>query len=265
MIELGSIDADVSDSAYKAYTSTVEQLTRRPLADIAAGVDKIVVKRLPANTPAIMSVAQVQQALKNLGFFPNTSIDGICGYRTQSAIRLFQEYVRSVEKLASTPDGQFGPKSQAHLQRWLDNKLQTVWAPIIEAWKNGATGPGEYADWIALLESVKQQALASPTRVQKTSSAFVEMRCRGSSTTSSFCSSKASSSNFRAPLNRVRQTTLQVRRFSYRVSTSTTLDGIKANTSHSVPGALVCSSCAPAATNILMMPISQKASSRMGR
>ena len=167
MIELGSIDADVSDSAYKAYTSTVEQLTRRPLADIAAGVDKIVVKRLPTNTPAIMSVAQVQQALKNLGFFPGTSIDGICGYRTQSAVRLFQEYVRSVEKLASTPDGQFGPKSQAHLQRWLDNKLQTVWAPIIEAWKNGATGAGEYADWIALLERVKQQALASPTRVQK--------------------------------------------------------------------------------------------------
>ena len=53
MIELGSIDADISDSAYKTYTTRVEQLTRRPLSEIASGVDKIVAKRLPANAPTI--------------------------------------------------------------------------------------------------------------------------------------------------------------------------------------------------------------------
>lgn len=167
MIELGSIDADISDAAYKAYTTGVEQLTRRPLSEIATGVDKIVAKRLPPNAPATMSVAQVQQALKELGFFPGAIVDGICGYRTQSAIRLFQEYVRSVEKLECTPDGQFGPKSQAHLQRWIDNKLTTVWAPTIAAWKSGAPVAGAYTDWLALLEKAKQQALTSPTRVQK--------------------------------------------------------------------------------------------------
>ena len=167
MIELGSIDADISDAAYKTYTTHVEQLTRRPLSDIASGVDKIVAKRLPANAPTTMSVAQVQQALKEIGFFPGATIDGICGYRTQSAIRLFQEYVRSVEKLDCTPDGQFGPKSQAHLQRWIDGPLRTVWAPTIDVWKRGATVDGEYAEWLALLERAKQQALAGPTRVQQ--------------------------------------------------------------------------------------------------
>ncbi len=167
MIELGSIDADVSDAAYKAYTAKVEQQTRRPIAEIAAGVDRIVAKRLPSNAATTMSVAQVQQALKELGFFPGATIDGICGYRTQSAIRLFQEYVRSVEKLDCTPDGQFGPTSQAHLQRWIDNNLQTVWAPAIGAWRSSATGAGEFADWLALLGKVKQQALTAPTRVQK--------------------------------------------------------------------------------------------------
>jgi len=167
MIELGSIDGDVSDAAFKTYTTGVERLTRRPLSAIASGLDKIAAKRLPANVPATMSVAQVQQALKDIGFFPGASIDGICGYRTQSAIRLFQEYVRSVEKLDCTPDGQFGPKAQAHLQRWTDGTLRTAWAPTIDAWKSGGTAAGEYADWIALLERVKQQALTAPTRVQQ--------------------------------------------------------------------------------------------------
>ena len=172
MIELGCIDADVSDAAYKTYTTGVEQLTRRPLAEIVTGIDKIVAKRMPTNPPATMNVAQLQQALKEIGFFPGATIDGICGYRTQSAIRLFQEYVRSAEKLDCTPDGQFGPKSQAHLQRWLDGKLRTVWAPTIEAWKSGTLAAGEFTDWLALLETVKQHALATPTRVQTMVNAF---------------------------------------------------------------------------------------------
>ncbi len=167
MIELGSIDAGVSDATYAAYTKEVERLTRRPLADIAAGNDKIAPKRLPPNAASVMSVAQVQEALKAIGFFPGAHVDGICGYRTQSAIRLFQEYVRSVERLPCVPDGRFGPQSQAHLQRWLDGRLETVWSPVIEAWRAAQTGTGEYRDWLTLLEQVKQQALAHPTRAQQ--------------------------------------------------------------------------------------------------
>ncbi len=104
-----------------------------------------------------MSVSDVQRALKAIGFFPGAAVDGICGYRTLSAIRLFQEYVRSVEKLDCVPDGRFGPASQQHLQRWLDKGLP---AP-----RMGAGGRTEYADWLSLLEQVKARYQASPNRM----------------------------------------------------------------------------------------------------
>lgn len=114
-----------------------------------------------------MSVAAVQAGLKRAGFFPGGVEDGICGYRTQSAIRLFQEYVRTVEQKDCLPDGRFGPGTQAHLQRWLDGGLQTEWAPTIARWRAGDVGGGEYADWLALLAAVKGTAVSAPNRVQQ--------------------------------------------------------------------------------------------------
>jgi hypothetical protein len=165
MIELGCFDGNVPDSACDAYKKEVEQLTRVALANVVAGNDKLVTKRLAPGAPDAMSIAQVQQALKDIGFFPGGKDDGICGYRTLSAIRLFQEYVRSVEKQDCVPDGRFGPQSQAHLQRWLDRRLQSTWAPAIAAWEAGTPLPGEYGDWLAFLDQVKQQYLARPTPV----------------------------------------------------------------------------------------------------
>jgi len=154
MIELGSCDPDVTDAACAAYVKEVEQITRLPLNLVQPGADRIVTQRLPAGGPGLMSVSDVQRALKAIGVFPGAVVDGICGYRTLSAIRLFQEYVRSVEKLDCVPDGRFGPASQQHLQRWLDKSLRLAWAQTTE-----------YADWLALLEQVKARYQASPNRM----------------------------------------------------------------------------------------------------
>jgi peptidoglycan hydrolase-like protein with peptidoglycan-binding domain len=82
------------------------------LRDISSGPDKIALTKYQA-LPGAMTVAAVQQALQT-GFFPGGSVYGICGYRTHSAIRLFQEYVRSVEKPPDClPDGRFGPKGSS--------------------------------------------------------------------------------------------------------------------------------------------------------
>lgn len=78
MIELGSVDADVSDAAWAAYTKQVERLTRLPLSDVQSGIDKLVIKRA-SGASTLMRVAEVQQALKDLRFFPGATIDGICG------------------------------------------------------------------------------------------------------------------------------------------------------------------------------------------
>ncbi len=167
MIALGCFDPNVSDAACDAYKKEVEQLTRVPLANIQAGNDKLVTRRMGPGAPDAMSIAQVQQALKDTGFFPGGKIDGICGYRTQSAIRLFQEYVRSVENLACVPDGRFGPQTQMHLRRWLGPHRQSAWTPAIAAWQAGTRPPGEYNDWLALLDKVKQRDLAQPSRVSQ--------------------------------------------------------------------------------------------------
>lgn len=171
MISLGCVDSGVSDAQCGAYLQEVETLTRRPLKEIQDGSDHLKVQRLPAPAAGTMRVAEVQQALKNLGFFPGGKVDGICGYRTQSAIRLFQEVVRTVEQRDCTPDGQFGPKSQEHLQRWLREGLRPDWDAAVAAWAAG-TPSGEFTAWLDWLNAVKAKYEAAPSPVLQRVNAF---------------------------------------------------------------------------------------------
>lgn len=171
MITLGCFDSNVGGAACTAFLAEVEKTTRVPLKDVKKGPDRIELSQYLPKTPDAMSVAAVQRALKSIGFFPGGKDDGICGYRTQSAIRLFQEYVRSVEKLDCVPDGRFGPQSQKHLQRWLDGGLRPNWAPAIERWESGAAG-GEYGDWLGLLDKVKAKYTSAPNRMLQMVNAF---------------------------------------------------------------------------------------------
>ena len=171
MIALGCCDSDVSQEECGAYLKRVEVITRMPMADIAEGVDKLTFETRKPDEP--MTVRQVQEALRAIGFFPGGEADGICGYRTLSAIRLFQEYVRTVENLPCTPDGLFGPQSQGHLKRWIDGGLRPEWDPTIERWQAGTLASDEYTDWISLLEQVKQKYAANPNRMLSMVNDFV--------------------------------------------------------------------------------------------
>ena len=105
MIQLGSFDTTVTQAQRDSLPSAGN-------SDRAAAA--ISPRREATNSPFApyapepqqpMTVADMQQALKSIGFFPGGKVDGICGYRTRAAMRLFQEYVRSVEKLPCVPDG----------------------------------------------------------------------------------------------------------------------------------------------------------------
>jgi hypothetical protein len=153
LISFGCTDPNVTDAQCNAWFGEIEKITRVPYAQIVDGPDK------PRPTPMQpldaehMTIAQVQQGLKEIGFFPGGRVDGICGYRTQSAIRLFQEYVRTIEgAVAMIPDGRFGPITQDHLRRWMANGLRPDW-------KGDA---GEHDAWLDLLQKFKQHRLASP-------------------------------------------------------------------------------------------------------
>ena len=172
MIELGAFDAGIPPAACEAYVKQVETTTRIRMADVQAGPDKLALKPCATDAEQPMSVAAIQHGLRSLGFFPGGQTDGICGYRTLSAMRLFQEYVRAVEKRPSLPDGRFGATSQQHLKRWMDAHTETEWAPTIERWRAGTLGDTEYMDWLSLLEKVKAHYAASPTRMLQLVNAF---------------------------------------------------------------------------------------------
>jgi hypothetical protein len=67
------------------------------------------------------AVADLQRQLREIGFFPRGAIDGVYGYRTRSAVRLFQEYVRAVESRHDIGhvDGEAGDKTQQQIKRWM--------------------------------------------------------------------------------------------------------------------------------------------------
>ncbi len=110
-------------------------------------------------------VIKLQQFLKRAGFMPRATVDGVFGYVTQAATRLFQEYVRTVKGEAGmVPDGRVGPITWKYINE--------QWGPAeICDWGRGwtATGPSqvsdEYQKWISLLkrarEHYKQQLNAS--------------------------------------------------------------------------------------------------------
>lgn len=70
-------------------------------------------------------VARLQTFLRDAGFLPDAEIDGIFDYYTLSGFRLFQEYVRSVEKddRIGKPDGIVGTKGWAAVERWPEGKV----------------------------------------------------------------------------------------------------------------------------------------------
>jgi hypothetical protein len=172
MIQLGSFDTTVTQAQRAAYLQQATAISggRGDLA--AEGGDKLAFAPYAPEPQQPMTVANMQQALKSIGFFPGGKVDGICGYRTRAAMRLFQEYVRSVEKLPCVPDGRFGPSTQQHLQRWISNGVASEWAPTIERWRARTLDQTEYTDWLALLEKVKEKCLASPSEMLRLVNAF---------------------------------------------------------------------------------------------
>jgi hypothetical protein len=172
VILLGSYDSGVTQADRDAYLRQATVISGARGDQAAEGSDKLSFAQYTPEPAQPMTVAAMQQALKTAGFFPGAKIDGICGYRTRAAMRLFQEYVRSVEKLPSVPDGRFGPSTQAHLQRWLSKSLASEWQPTIDQWRAGSLGQTEYNDWLSLLGKVKAKYLAGPTEMLRLVNAF---------------------------------------------------------------------------------------------
>jgi peptidoglycan hydrolase-like protein with peptidoglycan-binding domain len=160
MITLGTYDSNVQTSALDEYIEHAKKLTGVENWEnkLRGEKDGEWADFRPLGGSA-MTVADAQRFFRDVGSFPFGKVDGICGYRTLSAIRLFQEYVRSVEGEAGIgyPDGVMGPKTIAHANRWKAKNQKTEWTSV------SADNPSrEYAKWMSLLRKVKEKYSASP-------------------------------------------------------------------------------------------------------
>ncbi|HEU0176466.1 MAG TPA: peptidoglycan-binding protein [Blastocatellia bacterium] len=160
MISLGTYDSNVQPSALDDYIEHAKKLTGVESWEnkLRGEKDGEWAEFRPLGGSA-MTVADAQRFLKDAGIFPSGKVDGICGYRTLSAIRLFQEYVRTVEGVAGIgyPDGVMGPKTIAQADRWRAKNQKAEWAGI-----SAANPIPEYAKWMSLLHKIKEKYLAAP-------------------------------------------------------------------------------------------------------
>ena len=165
MIKLGSFDSQVSGRTIDAYKNSVRKTTRVGVDEISGGSDKLTFKKHIPSSHQSMTVIDVQNGLRDIGFYTGGEASGICGYRTISAIRLFQEYVRSVEKIECIPDGLLGPTTQGHLMRWIQDGHRMTWQTAIDKWNAGDTAGTEYQDWLDLCVKTKAKYQLNPSRM----------------------------------------------------------------------------------------------------
>src|SRR5262245_33500862 len=160
MITLGAYDSNVKREDLDEYIEHAKKLTGVENWEnkLRGEKDGEWAEFQPLSGSA-MTVAEAQRFLIDAEIFPLGKADGICGYRTLSAIRLFQEYVRTVEGEAGigSPDGVMGPKTISHANRWKAKNRKAEWSGA-----PAADPSREYDKWMSLLRKVKEKYAATP-------------------------------------------------------------------------------------------------------
>lgn len=118
-------------------------------------------------------IKTLQSFLKQAGFMPYSDANGAFDYLTLSATRLFQEYVRTVEKETSIgkPDGVVGSKTWQHINRWkaagkfCEWDLVNLKNPTTEQTTLLANLEKEHDMWIRLMKKVQTQYLQNPPEI----------------------------------------------------------------------------------------------------
>lgn len=103
------------------------------------------------------NVTALQEFLRDAGFKPRGDIDGVFGYVTHAAVRLFQEYIRTVDGDDSigTPDGVVGRNTFRFIDKWKAERTGTP--AFVCKWGRSTSenGTEEFNKWIALMEKAK--------------------------------------------------------------------------------------------------------------
>ena len=165
-VELGLCDSGCVPSDLTRYFAPIHEPTMAGKAQLRGEGEG---QWIPFTEVQGAAVRDVQTFLHDAGFFPFGKIDGICGYRTAGSIRLFQEYVRTVEKNASigAPDGVVGPLTSPHIERWRRDGIRADWMQF-----SSANPTNEYAVWLRLLNAARARYLREPPTIMRKVSDF---------------------------------------------------------------------------------------------
>ncbi len=118
----------------------------------------------PKSTPGT-NIKNLQTFLQNHGFMPGARLDGVFGYWTLASLRLFQEYIRTVEGVGGIeevgmPDGRVWKNTHKHMMRWQAAKHYCTWGlnKVVNdnSKKSKKAKPSqEYDLWLKLLTQIK--------------------------------------------------------------------------------------------------------------
>ena len=148
-VDQGKLPADLAEFLAPYHLSMSEVLKKKlKFRDEGIG------KWRPFQEIVGKEIQKLQQFLKAAGFMPKSSVDGIFGYGTTAAVRLFQEYIRTVEGQAGigTADGIAGKNTFKYIEEWKATKTDTD-NFVCEWGKASIENPTEaYTHWLSLLE-----------------------------------------------------------------------------------------------------------------
>jgi len=127
--------------------------------------DRSTWRRFKEAKASATSVADIHNFLHESGFMPRTRERPVFDYVTQASVRLFQEYLRTVDDIKSMKaDGIVGQQTVRQMQIWQADNRKSRW---------GNTTPGsEYATWMKTLKLAKSRYTQSPAAALKATGQF---------------------------------------------------------------------------------------------
>lgn len=149
-VDKGRLPASITDFLAPYHISMDDNLQRK-LKFRDEGNDKWAAFKQVKGT----RIQEIQQFLKETGFMPKANVDGIFGYGTTAAVRLFQEYIRTVEGKSNIgiPDGIVGQNTARFIRQWKEKRSKESPDYICDWGKASTENPSAaYTHWMSLLE-----------------------------------------------------------------------------------------------------------------
>ena len=183
-IVLGNHDTGIDLNPFK---ERIKQTLKQEIGDFIqddSSKDPRPIKPINEDDEGI-SIIELQRFLSQAGFFSGGNEDGIYGYRTRSAVRLFQHYVFANEGHQTLPDnlpdGIVKPTTIEHIRRWQDEDLRAGWEEDLATWERAQEIPEflegtEYFDWLTLLDKVKSKYQANPSPMLRLVNEYINLQ-----------------------------------------------------------------------------------------